>query len=336
MSGPGVPITSGVSVYNPQATDIITAAYQILAVINDEETPSPGQMKVGLTTLNSMMKELEASGIHVWTEEEAILFFQQNQVRYLLGSPPGYTASTDHCADANKWILQTLASSAAAGAVTVPLVSASGILAGDKIGIVTNAGNAFWTTVKGAPAGNVVTLSAALSGAANAGNFVFDYTTDIVRPLRVPFARRLAYATGNQQGGIITPLSPMMSRREYFDLPQPMNPGTVTQAYYNPARDQGEMYVWNAPTDATNSLRFTYYRPIQDFTSLDNTADLPQEWNNALNWTLARELGPRYSVPAARWDRIVQQAQIKLDLVSGWDRESQSVYFGRSSSQTRG
>lgn len=338
MSGPGNLVPSGTSSYNPTASKIITRAFRIMGVINDEEIPNASQFEDGLDTLQAMMKELEATGIHVWTEEEAILFLQQNQVRYLLGSPPN-NATPDHCADANAWILQQLGQSAGIGATSVVLNSAEGINLGDQFGVVLNTGAAFWTTVKAQPVGSVpvtVMLNAALPSPANAGNFAFDYKTNIVRPLRVPFARRLQYATGAQLGGIITPLSPMMSRREYFDLPQPRNRGTVTQAYYNPARDQGQMYVWNAPTDANNGLRFTYYRPIQDFSSVDDTADLPQEWDNALKWNLARELGPGYSIPVERWDRIVQQAGIKLELVQGWDRESESVYFGRSSSQTRG
>lgn len=330
--------TSGVSSFNPAAVQIITAAYQILGVINEDEVPTAGQFSVGLYTLNSMTKEWEASGIHVWTEEEAILFLQQFQRKYLLGG-----TTTDHCADASSWRLTTLNASAGAGATAVVVTSALGIANGDNFGVVLNSGFAYWTTVNGTPVGNTVRLTTPLPGPVSAGAFAFAYpqSAQIVRPLRVPFCRRLQYALPatsgvSDQGGIITPLSPMMSRREYFDLPQPANPGLVTQAYYNPARDQGELWVWNVQQNANFGLRFTYYRPIQDWTTPATTADLPQEWNNALNWNLARELGPRYSVPAERWDRITLQADKKLELVQGWDREPESVYFGRSSPQTRG
>jgi len=119
----------------------------------------------------------------------------------------------------------------------------------------------------------------------------------------------------------------MMSRQEYMDLPNKYNPGTITQAFYNPARDQGEMFVWNTPVDATNAMRFTWYRPIQDFLTTDDAPDLPQEWLNCLDWNLALELCPRYSVSAERWDRISAMSAQKLELVKGWDREPTSVYF---------
>lgn len=336
MTTPSAPTTSGTANYNPAAVKIITRAMRIMAVIDDSEDPTAEQMSDGMDGLNTLMKELEATGLHVWTEEEAILFLQQNQVRYLLGSPVGGTSTPDHCADANSWELTSLELAVVAGATSVVVNDPTGINKGDYFGIVLDAGNAFWTTVKTQPTNTTIALVDAVTGSAQANNTVFAYETNIVRPLQVPFARRLQYQTGSQLGGIITPLAPMMSRQDYFNLPQPKTPGTVTQAYYNPARDQGEIYVWNAPQNANNGLRFTWYRPLQDFTSTGNVADLPQEWNSALIWNLAEELKLDYSVSEARAATIKEKAAIKLDLVRGYDREFTSVYFGRASSQLRG
>jgi|ERR1700744_751487 len=337
MSSPALPATSGVSNFNPRAIEIITAAFQIMAVIDASEVPDDTMVRQGIEVLSAMMKELEATGYHVWTEEEGILFLQQNQIRYLLGPAPDGTPSPDHCADAEDYALTTLEESAIAGNASVIVADPTGIEAGDYFGIVTNDGSAFWTRVKAAPTGPVLQLVDALTGDSNAGNFVFAYTTNIERPLRIPFCRRLQYAVGNNaQGNIITPLVPMMSRSQYFDLPEPRTPGTVTQAYYDPARDQGKLYVWNAPGNANFGLRFTWYRPLLVFTSTDDTADLPQEWGNALKWNLARELMLRYQVGAQRAQIINQTATAKLELVMGWDREDTSVYFGRNSPRTRG
>ena len=49
--------------------------------------------------LNSMIKEWAASGIHIWTTQEAILFLQQDQYRYLLGTGTSPSPAT-HCCDA--------------------------------------------------------------------------------------------------------------------------------------------------------------------------------------------------------------------------------------------
>lgn len=354
MNYSGTPNVSTDSSYNPVASSVITKAFRIMGVINDTQMPTSAMISDGMDTLNAIVKELMATGIHVWTEREAVLFFQPQQTRYLLG--PG---STDHCADAYEYVSTTLSSNAAAGSTSLDLVLDAGFLDGMQIGIVLDNGFVFWTTIEEsdaspygfysdfmglwimapfpaeAPAGENLVLSLPLPSSASAGNLVFAHQDDILRPLDVPFARRINFNSTGVQGPTETPLSPMMSRQEYMNLPNKKSPGTVTQAYYNPARDIGEMYVWNAPQNGTNGLRFTWYRPIYNFDSINNTADLPTEWDNALKWNLAKELAPDYSVPADRWDRITRMAMEKYELVAGWDREHQSVKFGLSRNQTR-
>ncbi len=328
--------------FSPAATFLITEALRILGVINEDEIPDAGMFVTGMYTLNSLMKELEATGIHVWTEQEAILFLQQYQRIYRLGG-----TTSDKACDANSWIQSTLLNGAAAAATALTLTSTSGMSVGDNFGVVMNSGANFWTTID-TIANPVVNLVDALTGPVSAGAVCFTYApaNQLLRPLRVPFARRLQYANGAtfstvtaaapDWGGIITPLTPMMARQDFMDLPQPNNPGLVTQAFYNPSREQGEMWVWNVSQTAGYALRFTAYRPIANFTSGANTGDLPDEWTNALTWILAKELAPRYSVPAERWDRVMTVASQKYEMVQGWDREPESVYFGRSSPYSRG
>ena len=330
MSGPGNIVPSGQYAMSPAATSVIRLAFRCMGTINEDEVPTQGMYQDGIDSLNALVTEWQATGIHIWTEAEGILFLQQNQTRYTIS-----TTTTDHWADAYGYAASTLASTAVAGATSItvesPGLTTVPFSVGQKIGIVLDTGAAFWTTIKSTPANNVVPLAAALPSQASAQSFCYAYTSNIVRPLRMPAARRLAFA-----GMIETPLTDMLSRKAYMDLPNKNSPGLVTQAFYNPARDTGEIYVWNSPQDATNALRFTYYRPIQDFSNPDDQADLPAEWQNALKWNLAKELGPSYSVPLQRMTMLIlPQAQTKLDLVMGWDREPQSVYFGRGYDQTR-
>jgi hypothetical protein len=325
MSGPGNFITSGDTIYNQTATEIITAAYQICSVINDEEVPNAAQFRTGMGALNALVKLWLTIGIHVWTEEEALLFLQQGQIRYLLGG-----TTLDHCTDAAGAFVGETSVSAIAGATSIQLVTPAVVLTGQKFGVVLDTGTAFWTTATADIATNgTVTFADPLPASASMGNNAFAYTTDIVRPLRIPAVRRLQY-----NGLLETPLTKMMSRQEYMDLPNKYNPGLVNQAFYNPARTQGELYVWQQPQDATFGLRFTWYRPIENFDSPADLPDFPQEWTNVLQWNLAKELGPRFSLPADRWDRIVMQADQKKEMAEGWDREFQSVLFGLSHDQT--
>lgn len=66
----------------------------------------------------------------------------------------------------------TLSSGAASSAGTVTVTSATGIASGDVIGVLLDSGLTHWTVVNGAPAGNVVTLTVALPGAAASGRAV--------------------------------------------------------------------------------------------------------------------------------------------------------------------
>jgi hypothetical protein len=344
MSGPADLTTSGDYEYDAPGTDIIQRAYQIVGQINEDETPTAGMYKTAIDTLNAMVKELMATGIHVWTEEEAMLFVQQYQPRYQISID-----SAEHVVAAELWQLGTLGPNAPAAATSVTLSGQVGYQVDPlrpvptkdmAFGVSLDNGKAFWTTIKDVPSANVIDLTDALPSSASGGSFAYwyDVANRIQRPLRVPAARRIDFNVGSQGsslGPIETPLTNMMSRKEYMDLPQKTAPGQITQCFYNPARDVGEMFVWNVPLNVSSGLRFTYYRPIQIFTSVDDLADLPIEWDNALKWNLAWELAPQYDVAAERYDRIGQRAVMKLELVMGWDREPQSIYFGRGYDQTR-
>lgn len=322
-----VPAISGTATFNRTADKFILRALRQVGAIEAGETPSADMVSEALEAFNAMVKEWGAIGIHLWTEEEAILFLQPNQAQYALGPLTNGNPSPDICVGSNSWSQSTLTATAATGAGTVSLVSAAGISTTDGIGIGLDTGAIYWTTVNGAPAGNVVTLTAPLPSQATIGNPSFSYVagSQIIRPLRIPAGRRIFL-----QSLIETPIT-RLSRSEYMDLPNKTGaPGIVTQFFYAPVLGQGLFYAWPAPVDATSAVRFTWYRPLYDFDNLSNLPDFPQEWINTLTWNLAQELGPEYDVPDAKWTKIVAMASNTLQRVQGWDREPESIYFGQS------
>lgn len=330
---------SPTAAFNPAASFIIEQALRTMAVINEDEVPGAGQYKTGMFTLNAMMKMWEATGIHIWTEEEGILFLQQGQRMYRLGG-----TTTDKACNALQWIQTKANQAAASGSTSVVVLSAEGLAVTDNFGVILNSGAIFWTTIAGI-SGTTITLTDALTSPISAQTFVASYpvAAQLERPLQIPFARRLLYQTQMGQvpgqapdwGGIITSISPQSARQDFMDLPQPNNPGTPTQYFYNPARDQGEFWIWNVPQNAGWAMRFTYYRSIRDFLYGNNTGDFPQEWVNPVMWLLAKELSLSYSVPPTRWSVIKEQAEAMYETVATWDREAQSVYFGRTSRYQR-
>lgn len=314
--------TSGTSTFNYNRDQIIRRSLRQVGAIAAGETPDAQAVTDAADALNAMIKEWDALGIHLWTEAEGVLFLQPGQSQYAVGA-----GSTDHATQTNppNYVTTTLSANAIAGATSVSVSSISNILAGDNIGIATTAGNVFWTTVNGAPTGSNINLASPLTSAATALSNVYDYTTPILRPLRVAAARR--FYTGNS---IETPMI-KMSRLDFRDLPNKVNTGIPTQFFYDPlggAVTLGYIYVWPTPVDATNLMKFTWFRQIQDFNTASNTPDLPQEWVNCITWNLSLEIGPEYDVPPERYEMIKERAAVSLDRVMGWDREDSAVYFG--------
>lgn len=309
--------TSGVDTWNPYLIDIIRQALLNATAVDETEEPSADQYLTALRQLNGLVKTIEATGAHVWTEEEAVLFLQPGQGRYVIGG-----AAADNTADAEDWILMDLTAPAAAAATTITVDDVTGVASGMNIGITLVDGSVQWTTVSGAPVGSVITLAAGLTAGASAGALVTAYTTKISRALKVPTARLLTLAAETE-----IPMR-VMSRQEYMDLPNKASPGVPTQFFYSPQRDTGLFYVWPLPSAPLWAVRFTWYRPLQDFLTPEDTGDFPQEWFLPLMWALAKEVAPSYGLPEMMWRRIVEMADQYSLLVVNYDRESEPIQFG--------
>lgn len=318
--------TSGTQTFNPAVLFIVRDALINCGAIDENEEPGAHLYESGIFKLNSMVKTLEATGLHVWAEEESICFLQPLQARYVIGG----SAPNAHTSDADSWFELTLLLPAIAGATTITLEAGDGALVtnGMNIGVVDNDGVTEWFTVSGAPAGDVVTLSGPLLVAVDAGNYALAYTSNIPRPLKVPKARLLTLNGLNE-----TPMT-VLSRQEYMDLPdkgtQPGQGGigTPTQFFYSPRRDDGFLYVWPTAQTSAWAVRFTGYRSLQDFLLPDNTMDFPQEWILPLTWNLSQEMAPGYGVPDPIWNRIQFMAEKYAVVATSYDRESEDIQFG--------
>lgn len=316
--------TSGTYTYSASVITLLTAALRQVQVIGEEETASGAQLQTGLDAMAAMCKGWQASGIHVWCEEEGILFLQPGQTQYKIGA-----GSPDHVTLFDSLLETSLTVTAATGAGSVTLDSVTGVASGDQIGIQLDAGTTFWTTVNGAPSGSIVTLTTVLPSQATSGALAFDYSTPLYRPLRVMGGRRY-----NLFSRIDISMN-MWARLDYEAQPNKYTTGIPTAFFFDPQTGQGAysqpVGLWNSwptPQDNTNAARFTAQRPVQDIASLANIPDFPVEWNAALKWNLALELGPEYGCPAEQLTFIGSRAKYWYDMASAWDRESESVMFG--------
>lgn len=303
--------TSGTATFTRNRDQLIKSALRKIGAFESGETPDSESVNDASDALNAMVKHWQATGIHIWRTTEAVLFPQLGQVRYTLG-----LTSTDHATET--WIETELTSAAINGATTVVVDSVTGIATTYKIGVQLDDGTFHWTTVNGAPSGTTVTLTLALTDSAALGNRVLAYQTNLVRPLKIIDARRY-----NFDSAIDTPLMEM-DRVEYQEMPNKTSSGSVNGFYYNRqggANDNGLIYLWPQPATVDEAIKMTVARPIQDFTTAGNTADLPQEWIRAIEWNLADELAEEYDVPEPKRSRIAKRAAEYLAEVNWWERE---------------
>lgn len=325
---------------------MIARALRICNAIGPQEIPTLGLANNAFMALVSMIQAWQASGIHVWCEEECILFPQPGQPLYRIGGPTG-----DHVTLFDSLIQTTLITAAVAGDLAIALASASGIQSGDNIGIQMENGTNFWTTVDGAPSGSVVAITDAIPSTAIAGAIVFDYTTPLIRPLRVMAGRRYNYLSQIENSMMV------WARLDYEAQPNKTTLGALTAFFFDPqtsptayqASQQGSALVnlWSNPQNNQFGFRFTAQRPLATPADLSSSLDFPVEWQNAIVFNLAVDLWPEFGKepdpgttgrgkPAQMNPMTFQTAAAlaaqKLQMAQGWDREPESIYFGVSMS----
>jgi len=308
--------TSGVYTFNRTRNEIIHQAGRKVGAWAAGETVGAQAITDFAETLNIMVKHWQGQGIHIWRTTEAVLFLQLDQVRYSLGS-----ASTDHATES--FVETSISADEALGQTVISLTSTSGMTANDAIGIQLDDGTLQWTTISVVGA-STVTVNAALTDSASAGNLVVTYTTALVRPLKVLSARRF-----NFNSDIDTPMFEM-DRIEYQELPNKTATGNVNGYYYDRrggANTLGLLYVWPQPSSIDECVKMTIARPIQDFNAAGDNADVPTEWLQALIWNLAEQMAPEFDVPPNKFSMIQVMATKYLAEVTWSEEENTSLTF---------
>ena len=318
---------SGSVSYRENRDQIITRALRICSAIADEELPTTSMTANAAQALNGMVKQWNAIGIHLWTTSEGVLFPQPGQIQYRINSDD---PTADHASET--WSLSVLNTPMFGGAVDVDLTEINNYglgptQIGDTIGFVLDTNSIYWSTVSSVSPLQI--NPPMVDDGASGGRYVFIYHEKMDQPLRIVSSRRFILSI-NPMTQIDVPML-NYARLDYREMPNKQTRGTPTAFYYDPQLVTGYYHLWPAPSDVSAVFRFTWYRRIQDFLTADNTPDLPQEWINTLSWNLAKEIAPEYDVPLPKYQNmILTRAAETLDMVTGWDREPESTYFGVS------
>lgn len=306
--------TSGTTTSTLTALELITEAYELIRVGKDGESLQSEDTDAALRKLNLMIKAWQADGLHLWTKAEGVLFLVGSQASYAIGG-----GATDHCSLASGVVQTSLTAANVAGNTVLTVASITSIAKSDFIGVQLADGSLQWTTVSVAPSGSSVTLAAALTQATASGAAVYTYRTKILRPARLLSARRRSAA------GSETPLT-ILERPDYFDQPNKTNTATPTMVYYDPQRVTGQLYFWSTPAATTDTIRFTFERPLEKFDALTNTADVPDEWQETIAYNLAYRLAPGTGFPLPERALLRTDALAMKDKLLGFDREYGSVF----------
>ena len=305
--------TSGSINFTVTRDQIIKAALRKLGVLSRGTDPDPEDISEGSEALNLMVKAWMAQGIHLWKMQEVTLF-------PLVGTQSfNFTNETSGANATTSFSETSLSSAASSTDTTIVVTDASAISDGDFILVALDSGDWHSTTVNGSPVGNNVTIASQMPGDAAAGAAVITFTKKINRPLRIVDMRR---RIGGQDTDIL-----MVSREEYFQLPNKDSKGTPNQAYYDPQLGTGTLYLWPTATDNTIRIIFTAVTAIEDYDIASNTSDFPQEWEETIVYNLAVRLAHEYSVTGQRLVELKTIADEMLDNLKGWDQEPVSVYF---------
>jgi hypothetical protein len=139
-------------------------------------------------------------------------------------------------------------------------------------------------------------------------------------------ARRVE-SVRRRTNGIDTPLN-LLNRVDYDLLPNKAGSGIPVSAWFDPQRSTRRLYVWPVPTAAiaaNTTLRVTVRRVIEDIDTLDDDFDMPQEWLEALSFSLAYRLGAEYGSDVLAYLKDTSESLVK-DL-EAQDQDMESLFL---------
>lgn len=290
--------TSGTWTFTVVRDDIIREAMLNVGAIGEAEVPTAQEVTDCARKLNMLVKQWMgtqdfAPGLKMWTRQRADLFLSSSKGVYALG-PSGDNWAAGVAATTltgQNYGQDQLNANAAAAATTLSLGvgSTSNFTAGDYLVVQLNSGDIYSTTVStvNGGAGTITIPSPGLPSAANANNYVWNYTTKGQRP------EAIVTCILRDINNADTPVDPM-TVQDYEVLPTKTMSSFLSDPaafYYEAQLTNGQVYLDIAGAqDVTKHLHMVYLRPIMDFVNPGDSPEYPQQWYRALCWGLSREI----------------------------------------------
>lgn len=130
-----------------------------------------------------------------------------------------------------------------------------------------------------------------------------------------PVPHRVLSARYRNSSSLDSPDLQLLTREEYYRLPNKSTTGIPTQFYVDYQRSTATMYLWQAlssVTTETETIQYTYLRKFEDIDSLDNDIDVDQEWLEVVGYNLAMRLGPDFGRVGTRSFALIERFAINL------------------------
>lgn len=308
-----MPISGSLN-FSMNRDEILSAGFGLIGMHTEAEAPSAFMIQQANSILNIMLKAFVVDGLHLWVRKLGTIFLEPGKQFYIIGPGSGYGALGD------TYVQTTLSSAAIATATTIPLASSSGFSVGNKVGIVLSTGTIQWTTVTTVPGATSITIPApGLTGAASSAAIVYGYATSIHRPLRILHA----VLRDPQNQDIEVDVIPLNTYLSYTDK---ATNGLQLQAAYNPALDNGVLYVWGTGNQQGYKYIILYSKPFDDADAATDTLEFPQEWLEAITYGLGARLSDRFSLPLNVRGYLWNRANAMRQGANDFDVENTSVF----------
>lgn len=309
--------TSGSWTYSINRNELITAALRVVRIIGKDQTPDASHISTGAEALNMLVKQFQgpidaAFGRKAWTRQRVTLFLAKGQQRYLIGP-----ASTDARAT-TRYGRTTISANEASGQTVLSVTSNTDTTTypgttvtmtdADIIGIEQNDGTIHWSTISGTP-GATATIAVALTAAADAGNYVWWFTSRAQRPVLIESA---SLRDENYKDSPLTLYTEVEDYESFSDKTADGDPSSLLVEYQ---RINTAVTCDVQPNDVTKVVNLSVLYPTEDYNASTDDIAFPQEAYRALKFMLGLDLWPEYKEgdPPASLERRAAQAKAMFD-----------------------
>lgn len=119
----------------------------------------------------------------------------------------------------------------------------------------------------------------------------------------------------------------IVSKQEYNQLGDKTSQGVPNQIFYDAQLNNGVLYVYNVPSDATHTIHLIVQVPINDLLTSTDTFDITQEAYRAIKWVLADEVALEYGANNFIIQMVAQKAALYKMNLDNWSQEEVSTFF---------